>query len=209
MLRRERLVTRSGHRVRVPVSTGNAADVEAAGAASPPRGARAFQRSAICSRRARKSWCRLPRSPSARKARASPATSRCRWAAVSGLHADREPYRSVAQDRIGRRAPAAEAHRHERAPKRATAASSYAPPRRMREKTNCGPIFAFSRACGTTSRTRFRGFEATGADLSRSQRSRARAARPGHISDFSVIWVDTEPSTSAFCASSIAFSLAW
>ena len=76
VLRRERLVTRSGRHVRVPASTGSAADAVEAGAASRVARRMKFQRSAICSKKARKSWCRLRRNPLARKARASPATSR-------------------------------------------------------------------------------------------------------------------------------------
>ena len=57
------------------------------------------RKSATCSPGAKKCWSRFLRNRSGRRARASRRTSLCR--ALSGLHADSEPHRSLEEDRLG------------------------------------------------------------------------------------------------------------
>ena len=100
--------------------------------------------------------------------------------ALPGLHADGEPYRSFAQDRVRGRTAAAEAHHDERARERTRRLHrSHRGAERQRRRTARRhslperPVERNQDACG--------GFEAAGADLSRSQRCGARAARPGDL----------------------------
>ena len=68
----ERIIPLGGVDPRAPNAVAEVDAVSAAG--KTPQ----FRSSAICSKKVRKFWCRLPRNPSARKAPASPATLRCR-----------------------------------------------------------------------------------------------------------------------------------
>jgi len=86
------------------------------------------------------SWCRLPRNPSVRRARAS--TSHIALPGRFLVYMPTVNHTGVStQDRVRRRAAAPEAHRHERTRQTVTVASSFVRPRRMRAKRNCGPTF--------------------------------------------------------------------
>ena len=61
---------------------------------------------------------------------------------VPGLHADGEPHRRVAQDCFRRRAPAPEAHHHQRARERAGRLHRAHGRRQSVRKTNCAPTSA-------------------------------------------------------------------
>ena len=99
---------------------------------------------------------------------------------LPGLHADRESHRRVAQDFFRGRAPAPEAHHPERARERAW--RIHRPHRRpKRERRRTARRHPFPEGLVEGDQESRRELEAARADLSRSQRGGARAARPGHL----------------------------
>ena len=127
---------------------------------------------------------------------------------LSGLHADGEPHRRVAQDLVGRRAAAAEADHPERARKR----------RRRFHCAHCGGgrygrgtarRYPLSEEPVERDQVALRQQQVSGADLSRPECGGARAARSGELGFFRRSGSTPSRNTSAFCALRIASSRLW